>query len=181
MENIIELGRRVQITDPCYEPHDWDKCVKDYGDAAINVLPGKYVCKQVVGEEGQCNYVCELFAGQEEQCNYDRNFRFEVRHQDYPDVQANELFITLFVCSGQCGVFDDEYYRKNYLDNNERNPQSWYHKVSSLTVAKPHWGTLDGKCVNLRACSANGDFKIYVGRNQDGKVVSIRIDLTAVF
>lgn len=98
----ITLSDKVRISDPGYDIDTW--CA----GTLENVLPGKYECRVQYYEN--------------------RIAKIAIFHEDHLDIVPNEeADIDVGVDSGQCGIFDLDYFSKNC------KKESWYFEIGSLT------------------------------------------------
>lgn len=112
-ENVgtIELSNKVRVSDPCYDKDTW--CA----GTLENVLSGTYQCflqRRNTGDWGI------------------RIANIEVRHKDYLDVEPTEVQnIDVGVDSGQCGIYDLEYFIEARKD--EDSEDEWYDRICEAT------------------------------------------------
>ena len=109
-DDAIHLGDKVRITDPCYNMDTW--CA----GTLENVLPGVYRCFSYrEPSEGR-------IAG------------IEIRNIAFFDVEPTEITdIDVGVDSGQCGIFDLEYFKKNSNKDDNGPNSAWYNMIGHLT------------------------------------------------
>lgn len=156
-KGIITLSDAVRVTDPCYDLDTW--CA----GTIKNVLPGEFKCYSQKTDMGEDWGI--------------RVANIEVRHKDYPDVEPTEYLsdLDVGVDSGQCGLFDDAYFA-GFCDNDEKKDE-FYHNVCNLTYKDGcEADTIDDKGFVSASGNGDGSYACFVGRNEDGKVVSIKID-----
>lgn len=109
-ETII-LGNKVRVSDPCYDIDTWCAGTLD------NVLPGEYTCFKQRVDQGKWGV---------------RIANIEVRHKDYLHVDPTELqTIDVGVDSGQCGIYDLDYFIEARKDKNGED--EWYWRVCDIT------------------------------------------------
>ena len=112
-ENVgsIKLGDKVRVSDPCYDVDTW--CA----GTLENVLPGEYQC----------------FTQRVDMKDWGvRIANTEVRHKNYLDVEPTELQdIDVGVDSGQCGIYDLEYFIEARKD--KHGDDEWYDRVCDIT------------------------------------------------
>jgi hypothetical protein len=164
----ITLGKKVVVSDPCYEIPTWCQAVID------NVEPGEYECDVEKTDEGEWGNRCAVL----------RVIKLDSSHKDedwefYP--------ADIGVDSGQCGVFDFDTYRRdsivpemedvenetgenwNYIGWKEEG-EKWYGKICEYTLFPEcsHGGYKNGYV----SSSGYGDgcYPLYVTRNKNGKI-----------
>lgn len=114
LNKTIVLGDKARISDPCYDMDTW--CA----GTLENVLPGNYQCYTQRADEGECGV---------------RIASIEVRHTDYLDVEpTEEQDIDVGVDSGQCGIYDLEYFAKAREDKDGED--KWYWRVCDATYVE---------------------------------------------
>ena len=147
----IMLGSDVRISDPCYDMDTW--CA----GTIHNVMPGKYECFIEITDYDEWGV---------------RVSRIEARHVGYDCQPDFEQPFTVGVDSGQCGIFDERYFRR-------MQPKTeWFDSVCDITVyCALQGGTMDNAC--LVSTSGFGD-GAYICRTAecDGKVVDIEVVFT---
>ena len=139
----ITLGTRVRISDPCYDMDTW--CA----GSLENVLPGTYNCFVQKTGEGRV-------AG------------IKIVHEEYDpeEYEPDELQnIDVGVDSGECGIYDEEYFAKNCKD------QDWYESTYVLRDGMP----LDDKAFISSSGYGDGSYECFVARNSEDKIVAIKI------
>lgn len=134
-EEKIILGSQIRITDPCYGLDVW--CAHTLDD----VLPGKYVCYFDESDEGAWG---KRIAG------------IEVRHEDHLYVNVSEYIEEAGVDSGQCGIFDYDYY-VTMIHGDKK--EEWYSNVCNQTyieIPNPRYKSfLDSDTLALEAGKEN--------------------------
>ena len=154
---VLELGDNVFVTDPCYTPDVW--C-----NTEVTVSPGQYRAfakmqdervaeLRVVKEEALAAYgnIIQVHFSPEDICSY------------------------IGVDSGQCGIFDREYYLENYENSDYDNPTSWYRAVCNITLSE------DAGVIDKRGAVSNagyGDGMYYLYASYDRKDI---VGLSVVF
>lgn len=151
----IVLGEKVRISDPCYDPDTW--CA----GTLENVNPGVYNCYVNFKDTGEFGIrVASIIAVHSEFDN--ENFK-------NPEIVTN---IDVGVDSGQCGIYDLEYFKRNQPDG------EWYDRVyyqASHKNNKFDAGTVDGKCFVSASGFGDGSYNCFVKYNDDGQIVFIEI------
>lgn len=151
----IEIGGRIQMSDPCYDPDMW--C-----SHSVKAKSGKWNCKAWVGVvPGWGKRVVTL----------------EINHESTPKKKATTLQTVCPVDSGQCGFFDASYYNNKFNTPDNRAEDEWYNRVCDITCndKKDNCGTIDG--VGAVAASGIGDgaYDCYVGLNSKNEVTAMRL------
>jgi hypothetical protein len=199
-KQIIRLGNKVMVSDPCYGLGTWCQGVLE------NVLPGNYECNVEYSDEGDWG---------------ERVSAIEVTHEDSGIYRFEMADFEVGVDSGQAGIFDYEYYVQYHADQTVRPhvDDAWYDKVCDLTYTreknpkyKPfnlnldgldademlailreweEWKTSDANQPYIERLTANtiddrgfvsssgygdGGYSCLVARNRDGYIVAIRIE-----
>lgn len=156
----IKLKDKVYITDPCYDTNTWcQKYLK-------GVAPGKYICYINVSDENDWGHrVSELHVVKE-------SF-LEVFDEDLDKLPYNNepLPCVIGVDSGQCGIFDADYYEEHQPDNDYHNPNSWYRKVCDLTC---NAGIIDGLGVATASGYGDGSYPLFIAKEKD-KIVAMKV------
>ncbi len=144
---------KLHISDPCYEYDENDKiCVLTLKE----VLNGKYIAK--ISIEAKYNDVESL-------TNY---------HEKYSEVEPNFLMGTIGVDSGQAGIFDLKYYAENQ-GGEFGDLNSFYGLACSLTLSEEQGGIMENAGVVSSSGCGDGEYEVYVGENEIGEMVSVRI------
>lgn len=157
---IIKLGNKVHVTDPCYGPSVW--CAGDItnvkeGDYYVIVDVNKTDWGLRVHSLTVLNVDSMLHSKEEGISKFDEKLDFEVG-----------------VDSGQAGIFDYDYYKSKCINEDEVNDE-WYDAVCSLTLSKKQFGTLSGKAVVSSSGYGDGGYDCFVCRNNKNQVVGIMI------
>ena len=154
MKKTITLTEKVIISDPCYK-------VGFRGQTALdNILAG--VWKVNVDDINN-----DPWGG--------RIRSLTVTHKEYPRTGIKELLSYITADSGQCGIFNADYYASRQPDDNYDNPQSWYRRICDITLNSPRWGTIDDAGAVTQSGFGDGMYPVYVARNEEGSIVGIRI------
>lgn len=123
----ITLGRRVHVSDPCYETTCW--CA----GTLENVLPGRYNCKIV-----RCNDDCDKGdAG-----TFSRVKSLVICHEEYKCAPRERIAIEVGVDSGQAGFYDFDYYQGVHPSGEKHLSEEWYERVCESTLKtfpNPHY------------------------------------------
>lgn len=108
---FIELGDKARVSDPCYDIDTW--CA----GTLENVLPGRYAC---------------FFQRTDMKDWGKRIASIEVRHMAFLHIEPTELQdIDVGVDSGQCGIYDLDYFIKAREDR--YGEDKWYNQVCEMT------------------------------------------------
>lgn len=153
------LGVKTCVTDPCYHPGE-------YGNFALDTVPGQYVCWAVcypTGCEGRPYWIEEII----------------LRHENYLTTKfARECedAASLGVDSGQLGVFDHHYYTSvAYPNNAEAADNDWYRRCCTITCYLEGAGVMDRSGFVASSGYGDGCYGLRVARRSDGSVVGMRI------
>ena len=156
--NIIKLGNKVMVSDPCYGLGTWCQGVLE------NVLPGNYNCKAEYSDEGEWGV---------------RVSAIEVRHVDYDDfIPIDMESFEVGVDSGQAGIFDYDYYVR-YHDGCDVRPHvedDWYDKVCDITLSRESAGNVDGFGFVSSSGFGDGGYACWTAREKNGYIVAIRVE-----
>jgi hypothetical protein len=156
MEKIgtIELNSKVYVTDPCYEDDN------DVQARLSNVKSGVYDC----------------FIERK-----DRNDNWGIRVQYFVVVlqefseQVDDLAFeydsetSIGVDSGQAGVFNAAYFKKN------RKSEDWYDDVCDYTLEENFAGCIDDQGFVSRSGYGDGCYDLYTVTDADDKIVAIKV------
>lgn len=152
---IIKLGNKVRVSDPCYGTNVWCSGELD------NVKAGDYYVMADVKKTDWGIRVCSLAVfnvdsmGAKDLTDFNEQVSFEVG-----------------VDSGQAGIYDVEYYNK-YHTTDEAD-DIWYDEICNLTLSKKLYGTTEN-CAVSRSGYGDGGYDCFVCRNKEGQIVGIRI------
>ena len=151
----VTLGEEVRISDPCYDPDTW--CA----GTLENVKSGLYNCYVNFQDTGKFGIrVASIIAVHSE---------FDNEDFKNPAIVTN---IDVGVDSGQCGIYDLEYFKRNQPDG------EWYDRVyyqASHKNDKFDAGTIDGKCFVSASGFGDGSYNCFVKYNDNGQIVFIEI------
>ena len=165
----IQLKKEVYVTDPCYDVDTW--CLK-YLD---NMCPGEYKCFVVMSDEGNWGMrVKELIIFNKEfldRCPYGltgwKDINSGLLDNNY--ILISEI---IGVDSGQCGIFDAEYYEKHQPDDDYDNPNSWYRKICNLTHHSAD--TIDNLGVVCASGYGDGCYPLYA-IHESNSIVALKV------
>lgn len=163
----FSLGNKVMVSDPCYGTDTWCQGVLE------NVREGFWDAYIKITDKGPWGIrVGELVA-----INLDYNDEYTgLKSGDINELQNFEVGVD----SGTAGIFDYEYYCKYHTDKDA--DEDWYerwiiHQFFS-GVNESDWE----KCIftefnGVASKSGYGDgiYDCYVARNEEGKIVGIKI------
>ena len=137
---MIKLGELARVSDPCYD---------DINDmmVAINVptKAGEYSCYAYTADFGKWGV---------------RVSSLKIVHTDLGVVDCDEYLSFCGVDSGQLGIFDYDYFRRNCRDNDYDNKNSWYRRVCDLTMGEG--GTIDDMGVVTPSGYGDGGYNVCV-------------------
>jgi hypothetical protein len=168
--STIKLGKEVMISDPCYTDPTWCQ------HKLKNVLPGEYSVYNKYYNAGDWGR---------------RNSMLIAVHKDYEmedDLRWKRCpGATIGVDSGQAGIFDHTYYRKDsvfenqeskflneYRRNTNEEGEVWYAHMCDRTLGEEGWGYFEHGVV-ARSGFGDGAYTLYIAR-VNRKVVGICID-----
>lgn len=117
LENKIQLGEEVMVSDPCYSVGTWCQIKLD------NVLPGSYTCSFTTEDGGT------------------RVGRIRVVHESVSgnDVDDSLRLLqegTVGVDSGMAGIYDMSYYKDHHKKTEDDLDEEWYEDVYHKTFRK---------------------------------------------
>lgn len=159
----IQLKNEVYVTDPCYDNMVW------YSELLTNVSPGTYKCFTVETYEGAWgNRVAELHAIKEDV--YNKYLVLEMI-----PYESEPLDCIIGVDSGQCGIFDADYYEEHQPDDDYFNENSWYRKVCDLTDNEGNAGIIDNLGVNSSSGYGDGAYDLWVAKNDKGEIIAMKV------
>ena len=165
----IKLGNKVMVSDPCYTVPTW--CQHKLND----VLPGEYSVYNKKYDTGDWGV---------------RSSMLIAIHQDYEldNLKWKECIGAMVgVDSGQAGIFDLPYYRKdsvfdtdsefnkNFPSNiQDEEGDKWYGHMCDKTSGEEGWGHFENGVVSTSGYG-DGSYNLYVAK-VNRKVVGICID-----
>lgn len=151
----IHLNTSVYVSDPHYDAVTWCQSLVN------NVKPGKYHCgltfKKVnygsISESKVSNLI--------------------ITHENYADSFSNNQLSSsiIGVDSGLAGIFDKDYFEK-YSPSVEKEP--WFCNVCKEIENKESI-IKDNCCVISRTGYGDGMYKLYVRKNSNDEIISLRI------
>ena len=147
---MITLKDKVVVSDPCYKLGlSGQLCLR-------GVKPGKWSCS-TEKIDGRVSELC-------------------LRHTKHCFALIDEsVSRNIGVDSGQCGVFDFDYYAANVNDDDFDDLNSWYRRVCNKTIEESCWGEIDGLGCVSESGWGDGCYECLVGRNEAGEIVGIRL------
>lgn len=153
----IQLGNSVRVSDPCYDMNVW--CA----GTLENILKGVYnaYVKIQDNKDGWGRRITELSV-----CHSCHRFRSSKK----------EMVGSVGVDSGTCGIYDLEYYEEHHYDDSI--DEEWYskHVCESAFWKKPYQSSLlDGKGVMSCTGYGDGQYSVYVKKNEIGQIYQITI------
>lgn len=162
----ITLGKKVQVTDPCYDPDVW--CTK----TIENMLPGKYNAFATIADRGMWGHrVSELMIAHKS---------VELGNLKFVRVVTDNIGVD----SGNCGFFDYDKYREakeadiKFVDehgDDEIGPftSKWWAISDNLRVLG---GTLDDWGVLSHSGYGDGGYDLYLAYDKsEENVVAAKI------
>lgn len=173
----INLGKSVIVTDPSYNTETWCQAKLD------NVKEGEYITHCEIVDTDGWGKRCSLLIASHSSYNVN-NLNWEV----YPE--------EIGVDSGQAGIFDMAYYRKDGLDievpkvgfdgqpfdrldeimKSENEGDDFYLKMCKFTLSEKKWGGFENGVV-CQSGYGDGGYILYVAREEySGKIIGMCID-----
>ena len=173
----INLGKSVIVTDPSYNTETWCQAKVD------NVKEGEYISHCEIVDTDGWGKRCSLLIASHSSYNVN-NLNWEV----YPE--------EIGVDSGQAGIFDMAYYRKDGLDievpkvgydgqpfdrldeimKPENEGDDFYLKMCKFTLSEKKWGGFENGVV-CQSGYGDGGYILYVAREEySGKIIGMCID-----
>lgn len=154
----IQLKDSVYISDPCYDI-DTDCQAK-----VDNILPGEYLCFS------NMSYISDTWKFRVQDITI-INKDYYINEDILDKLIYEHLDEEIGVDSGQCGIFDSEYYKEKHKDDLD---EDWYTRIFDITDDY-FSGTIDN--LGLVSVSGYGDgtYTAYVAKNTEGKVISIKV------
>ena len=173
----INLGKSVIVTDPSYNTETWCQAKLD------NVKEGQYITHCEIVDTDGWGKRCSLLIASHSSYNVN-NLNWEV----YPE--------EIGVDSGQAGIFDMAYYRKDGLDievpkvgfdgqpfdrldeimKSENEGDDFYLKMCKFTLSEKKWGGFENGVV-CQSGYGDGGYILYVAREEySGKIIGMCID-----
>lgn len=171
MMKKILLGKKVHISDPCYDTDVWCRMVVD------NVLPGFYY-----------TYIDLMHAG----VWGERVQRVVVFHESLApaDLEMTKHLGDIGVDSGQAGFFSDESYRNDAMAEIIETPpgdwtglpfmegpgDKWYDKMCAFTInGNENWGAYTEGVVSSSGFG-DGSYPVYAQLDEQGNIVAMEIE-----
>lgn len=150
---VIELGRDVKVSDPCYSVDTW--CNHDLH----NVKPGMWDCYIVLDDETEL--VAYLVLCKD-------GYGFQIPTFCEP--------ADIGVDSGTCGIYDYEYFAKYHQPNNR--DEEWYEEnVMSWCMKDQAFLCTEGKGFVSDTGHGDGSYYLLTEQDcQDDEIVAIAID-----
>lgn len=155
--DMIQLGEKVIVTDPCYDLTVPCKTIVD------NVVPGEYVTDVETIDAGNWGErISSLLA---------------IKKDSYREiVQEACLENVIGVDSGQVGIFDYNYRIEQGDDLGEYNDESSiYKRICNITLSPTQWGELDNKVVASSSGFGDGCYDLVLFKNKENKVIGFKI------
>ena len=173
----ISLGKSVIVTDPSYDTETWCQAKID------NVKEGQYNTHCEVVDTGDWGNRCSLLMAAH--CDYNIN-------KLYWEVHPQEIGVD----SGQAGIFDMAYYRKDgrnievptvgfdgqpfdrleAMMKHEKEGDDFYLKMCKLTLSQTKWGGFDNGVVSSSGYG-DGGYILYVAKEEyTGEIIGFCID-----
>lgn len=153
------ISGKAHISDPCYSSDTW--CA----GSVDNMRNGVYHCYGILSEDGAWGKrVAEISILHDNVFGSSDNKDWEL------------LDINVGVDSGQCGIFDYEYYMQHggADHNREDNSNEFYDKACDITLGTPGYGVFDNSSFVSSSGYGDGSYNAYKLMD-DGKVVGIKV------
>ena len=158
---MIELNSEVKITDPCYSNDTWCSYKLD------NVKSGQYNTRVEYYNEFYGVRVAELIA----------------IHEDY-DIDSEDVNwevvkdADIGVDSGQCGIFDANYYKQqkeqDEIWGKQNKEEPFYNKCCSCTDGEAKYSEIDNKGVVSCTGFGDGSYNLYTIKINN-EIVAIKV------
>lgn len=150
-ELTIRLVDEVFITDPCYN----EETVNQGGGIVVKVRPGLWGCRVLRDlESGRVHWL----------------MTHHIDHEYIGISAKTEVLGSIGVDSGQAGIFDADYYRKNVDD------KQWYsQKPCRATSTERGFDTLDDVAVVSASGWGDGCYVVYGVKDETGTIVNLTI------
>ena len=149
--NKIKLGKKVRVSDPCYGTDVWCAGVVD------NVREGIYDVEVEHSDEGMWGTRVKSIAVFHSEFDWEN---FSVETTDFE----------VGVDSGQCGIYDEDYYCKYH--NVDNADDVWYDDVCEATLSKDQYGIMSNKGVVSSSGFGDGSYTCIILK-QNEEVVGI--------
>lgn len=102
--------------------------------------------------------------------------KLTLRHESAPRRRAIEPIGSVFIDTGQCGVYDLDYFKTHHVDDDYDNPKSWYRQICDITeLHNGLWGTKDDQCAVSSTGLGDGEYECYAAFDHNGNIVAIEI------
>lgn len=152
----IKLNKKVIAGDPCYSANSMS-IIK-------NALPGIY--HAYIRKAGRVSRLITIHE------KYINNIAIGAESLGELDsfLRSKNLYYfedTIGVDSGQAGIYDYDYFRKNEKQRDYNDTTSWYRRVCELKTQNTHAGTMDSRCAVSQSGWGDGEYALSVYRKQD--------------
>lgn len=147
---VINLSGRAYLSDPCYDANLW--C-----NGFIDVKSGRYKVYITYSKKTEYPIVTNLIIIHEE--HYKRNFKLPV----------NDTNLFCAVDSGQCGIFDFDY----FINTREECDEDWY--LNNI-VGDKDFKITDNDGVIVHSGYGDGFYPVFVECDKDKLAYAIRIN-----
>ncbi len=155
-KTTIKLGNKVMVSDPCYKPGTWCQGVLE------NVLEGNWNVEVRYGHDpfGTSNTLPHALIA---------------HHENFMGIKPNEeCDFEVGVDSGMAGIFNYNYY-SDVINYDNESHDKWYKEICDYIFRVRSSVHCDDYIISFTAYG-DGGYTCYVGRNEEGKIVSIMID-----
>lgn len=152
---VVELGKEVKVSDPCYGTTVWCSYILD------DVSAGHYDCYTVIAETGSCG----------------KRVAFMVLCKDgYGfNIPKEQIPCDIGVDAGVCGIYDLEYFNQYHNDRDVN--EDWYqNNVISWCMKDQAYICDEGKGFITSSGYGDGGYMLLVDRNDNGEIVRIAVD-----
>lgn len=151
----ITLHDKAVVSDPCYDCRTW--C-----SAELTVLPGTYNCYTITCDTGMFGKrIAQLIAV------------YADKEKDLHSSLLRSVRAQIGVDSGQCGIYDSEYFQKT------RKDEVWYKEICSITYDDDKGflgGTKDALCAVSASGYGDGGYMCMVQKDTHGDIFAIVVD-----
>ena len=152
---VVELGRNVKVSDPCYGSSVW--------------------CSKVLHNVSEGHYDCYILTSDENTWGNRVAFMVLCKDGHQFDIPSTYIPCDIGVDAGVCGIYDLDYYNKYHSDN--AVDENWYQEnVVSWCGSDKAQICEEGK--GFITCSGFGDggYALFVDKDEHGNVVRIAVD-----
>lgn len=154
----------LRVSDPCYEKDCWA------GDVLKDCLTG--IWEAAVDYDNSWGKRVSMLA-----IRHESGPQFSVFSNPRRDIQVEDTSLIAGVDSGQCGFFDETYYRDDKVCEGANDPspdrgsygEPWYTLCCHITLSEDQAGTIPYGAVSSSGYG-DGSYEVFVTRDRSGYI-----------